>query len=437
MDLCDSRQSFGAQNEHDLSPTPLVQSDALLLDLTGEDSSHSLLAFATCDTKPLTSSAGGKKNGDSSGRKRQRESASPKRFRPLKLSFSTGASSGNHKRVAAPSAKGDVFDADSESIKDSDDDLEGFASTKRAKQSPTLLYFQVSPNTGRVFLYNAQKAPLHINLSMDEIDFIGTEKAPELGQEIASDPKKLQIIKVFAKQWRALRPIEQKELCSTLIRPPVFSALQRLRSTKRAEEPCFERYASRGQSRAEDDEAGAASSFSGDICIECGKLVPEEIRNVGITSLCSRECHANRQAKLGSSAIRRQLFELESGVCQLCKVDAQAMYERVKALTPPERYQVLLGTKFRVHSKMLEKPTPGDFWQADHILAVALGGGHKAFHNPMANLRTLCTPCHEKETCQLRKSLKEIELAQAAKGTKDIRRFFTAAKSKPVVLEVE
>ena len=42
----------------------------------------------------------------------------------------------------------------------------------------------------------------------------------------------------------------------------------------------------------------------------------------------------------------------------------------------------------------------------------------------MSNFRTLCTPCHLKETKELHKRLKRKRLSESAKGTKDIRIFF-------------
>lgn len=38
--------------------------------------------------------------------------------------------------------------------------------------------------------------------------------------------------------------------------------------------------------------------------------------------------------------------------------------------------------------------TEGDFWQADHVLAVHMGGGE----SDLSNFQTLCTPCHMKKT---------------------------------------
>ena len=64
-------------------------------------------------------------------------------------------------------------------------------------------------------------------------------------------------------------------------------------------------------------------------------------------------------------------------------------------------------------------PVEGDFWQADHMTAVAEGGGECG----LGNLRTLCTPCHAKETAALMRRLRH---EKASKGSKDIRGFFAS-----------
>lgn len=58
--------------------------------------------------------------------------------------------------------------------------------------------------------------------------------------------------------------------------------------------------------------------------------------------------------------------------------------------------------------------------QADHELAVAEGGGCCG----LANLRTLCTPCHRKETAALRLRLRRKVATAAARGTADLRAWF-------------
>merc|ERR1712085_100264 len=56
---------------------------------------------------------------------------------------------------------------------------------------------------------------------------------------------------------------------------------------------------------------------------------------------------------------------------------------------------------------MKEKIHEGLFWQADHIVPVAEGGGECN----LTNLRTLCTMCHMTETKRLRGRLKCAKMA--------------------------
>jgi hypothetical protein len=64
-------------------------------------------------------------------------------------------------------------------------------------------------------------------------------------------------------------------------------------------------------------------------------------------------------------------------------------------------------------------PKEGMFWQVDHVLPVVEGGGACG----LENLRTLCTPCHAKETALLRERGREGRMGKAAEGTRDIRTF--------------
>ena len=86
------------------------------------------------------------------------------------------------------------------------------------------------------------------------------------------------------------------------------------------------------------------------------------------------------------------------------------MFLRIQALQhPAERLNAFISVNFKLPKskaaldKLLHQPPKeGDFWQADHIVAVAEGGGGCG----LENLRTLCTPCHRVETEQLRSRLR-------------------------------
>jgi len=136
---------------------------------------------------------------------------------------------------------------------------------------------------------------------------------------------------------------------------------------------------------------------------------------------CSYDCQLKYQVRTNGSAVRRQLFELEHGRCVLCKFDAHSFFQRLKALRTYERRRAIEESPIRSLSwtqkeALIRKPTEGALWQADHAIPVAEGGGECS----LENYRTLCTPCHARETSKLNHRLK----LRAGKGSRDIRQFF-------------
>jgi hypothetical protein len=87
-----------------------------------------------------------------------------------------------------------------------------------------------------------------------------------------------------------------------------------------------------------------------------------------------------------------------------------------------------MGTRFKLAKRLgrflSADLAEGDLWQGDHILPVAEGGGEAT----LEGYRTLCTPCHEAETQDLHRRLKQQKNASAAQGTGDIRGFFSKGK---------
>lgn len=78
------------------------------------------------------------------------------------------------------------------------------------------------------------------------------------------------------------------------------------------------------------------------------------------------------------------------------------------SLSLSQRLNLLLRAKWKLpktrqaSDRLLISPQEHDFWQADHIFAVAEGGGSTG----LDNFRTLCTPCHSAETEKLLARLK-------------------------------
>jgi hypothetical protein len=135
-----------------------------------------------------------------------------------------------------------------------------------------------------------------------------------------------------------------------------------------------------------------------------------------------------------STQVRAQVFGLEGGVCRKCGIDAHALYTRICSLEPAERLNALINAKWSLPKsgpaldRLLQNPREGDYWQADHIVAVAEGGGGCG----LDNLQTLCTPCHQGETNKLRVRLKlggKVGDCDGKRKQMDIRSaFFGSAK---------
>jgi hypothetical protein len=142
---------------------------------------------------------------------------------------------------------------------------------------------------------------------------------------------------------------------------------------------------------------------------------------------CGERCAAGYAAAATPSSARRQLFEREMGVCQQCGFNCHAFFQRVQALPSEQaRMQALMSSPYSTDSgrlrRMLTHPKEGDFWEADHIVPVAEGGGE----SDLTNFQTLCTPCHARKTKEQERRAAQARRALLAEGTADLRTWFSA-----------
>jgi hypothetical protein len=196
------------------------------------------------------------------------------------------------------------------------------------------------------------------------------------------------------------------------------------------------RYGGGAKERAKEREAQGLELTSdeknvlkGIACAWCSAELPSTSLTQGCVSstYCSQNCAEEGRLHRGtsnSSFIRAQMFALQSGVCRRCHIDAHALFLRIKALAPAERLNALMAIPqwklpqtSNALNNVLQNPRECDFWEIDHIRAVAEGGGDCG----LDNLRTLCVPCHKVETEKLRNRLPVVQAAAAffaAKGTR-------------------
>jgi 5-methylcytosine-specific restriction enzyme A len=140
------------------------------------------------------------------------------------------------------------------------------------------------------------------------------------------------------------------------------------------------------------------------LCYNCGGLLPK-----GRPFNCSPKCSEEWRCRTSPSYMRIRLFQRDMGICSACGLDTEALRKEYKALPngapgwyewssyrSPER-EAFLKRNGIPHGRVVT-----DWWDADHIIPVIEGGGEC----DLSNLRTLCIPCHRKETRELHARIK-------------------------------
>ncbi|NXW70719.1 ZRAB3 endonuclease, partial [Hirundo rustica] len=143
------------------------------------------------------------------------------------------------------------------------------------------------------------------------------------------------------------------------------------------------------------------------------------------TRFCSHACQEDFSIRSSQSYLRSKVFQIEHGVCQRCRHNAQELYLSVRDAPGSQRKQ-LLESSWMSHlplgqlNEMIRSPAEGQFWQVDHIQPVYSGGGQCS----LENLQTLCTACHRERTAQQAKERSQLKRRSlATKYGCDITKF--------------
>jgi 5-methylcytosine-specific restriction protein A len=136
------------------------------------------------------------------------------------------------------------------------------------------------------------------------------------------------------------------------------------------------------------------------LCRYCGKILSGR-RSAWCSDKCSNEAMIRCYPSWARSAVQLR----DKGVCATCGTDTISLqrrtYKKIKDMNTRGKYK--RAEKFRKY--MRSKGWPCDWygtrswWDADHIHPVVEGGGLCG----LENYRTLCVPCHKKETAELAK----------------------------------
>ncbi|KAI7748958.1 hypothetical protein M8C21_011089, partial [Ambrosia artemisiifolia] len=94
------------------------------------------------------------------------------------------------------------------------------------------------------------------------------------------------------------------------------------------------------------------------------------------------------------------LAQIEHGICTKCHLDCRKLVKNLKPLSLEKRREFVikeapeLAARKNLLEKLINDPTEGNAWHADHIVPVYRGGGECR----LENMRTLCIACHAKVT---------------------------------------
>ncbi len=126
------------------------------------------------------------------------------------------------------------------------------------------------------------------------------------------------------------------------------------------------------------------------VCRWCRAEVPK-----GRRTFCSENCVHEWRLRTDPGYLRSQVLARDRGICAVCGLDTIEFYRRFQ-LIPSAKRRALRG-QLGMHSGRRS------FWDADHVVPVAEGGGEC----DLSNLRTLCLWCHQEQTAKLRKRIRD------------------------------
>ncbi|KAI9117591.1 hypothetical protein K1719_011757 [Acacia pycnantha] len=329
------------------------------------------------------------------------------------------------------------------------------------------LRFEVSPYTGRVHLYtcilgaDTRPRPLCKNFRPEELELLSSISDDDKKKEtIGDNPAFANALLGFLNEWKKLRPIERRKLLGKPLQLPLAVELCYLSESsshdkggllnggsKRRMTPLME--ISRplpsgaawrkvclrsGNGKKEKEYTQGWTLTNEPLCKLCQKTcmsnnakTPEYFEDF----FCNLVCYEEYRMRTSNKFLRQELFEVEQGVCSNCHLDCHKLVAHIKPLPLTRRREYIekVAPNVAKRKNMLEKlvndPTEGNAWHADHIVPVYQGGGECR----LENMRTLCVACHydvtttqcaerRKERTRARKQLKLVMRELKAGQTK-------------------
>ncbi|XP_047176712.1 uncharacterized protein LOC124843917 [Vigna umbellata] len=115
---------------------------------------------------------------------------------------------------------------------------------------------------------------------------------------------------------------------------------------------------------------------------------------------CNLVCYEEYRLRTSNRFLREELFKIEHGVCTNCQLDCHKLVKDTRPLSLERRREFIqkiapnIAKRKNMFEKLVNEPTEGNAWHADHIVPVYQGGGECK----LENMRTLCVACHSDVT---------------------------------------
>ncbi|GKU88872.1 hypothetical protein SLEP1_g3086 [Rubroshorea leprosula] len=300
------------------------------------------------------------------------------------------------------------------------------------------LRFEVSRYTGRIHLYScirgtdSRPTPLFENFRPEELEsanFPTADSKKPVSNLFKNDSAYRHALKAFITEWHKLRPIEQRKLLRKPLQLPLSVELCYLQESsnhnrggllkggsKRRTTPLYEIslplpknsvwkkvQLCSGYCKKEKEYTQAWSLANEPLCKFCQKPckganaeTPEYFEDL----FCDLECYEEYRLRTSNRFLRQELFQVEHGICTNCQLDCHQLVKNLKPLSLQRRLEYIkkiapkIASQKKLVNKLVNDPSEGNAWHADHVVPVYKGGGECR----LENMRTLCVACHKDVT---------------------------------------
>ncbi|XP_042035653.1 DNA annealing helicase and endonuclease ZRANB3 isoform X2 [Salvia splendens] len=295
------------------------------------------------------------------------------------------------------------------------------------------LRFEVSQHTGRIHLYSCtsetqcRPSPLFKSFRQEEVEChsLADENEKPSGESVDDNSIYMEALMSFINEWKELRPIERRRLINKPLQLPLSCELCYLNESLNHETGGLLRGGSSrrktpldeignslpsnaawrnvslcsGQGQKTKTYTQAWSDLDEPLCKLCQNpcmgndaKLPQFFEDL----FCGLGCFEEYRSRTSNRFLRQGLFQIEHGICTNCHIDCHRLVKHLRVLSVEKReaYIKNVAPNIASHKKMLAKlvqdPSEGNAWHADHIIPVYKGGGECK----LENLRTLCIACH-------------------------------------------